>query len=86
MLRTFQMALVCLVKPRKSDDLWKGKVFITRVRNMETEDTEICQITLTLTFRGNVRNRLGSLVCPPAPQHVLDVPLTHFTKIYEGRP
>ena len=42
---------------------------------MTREDTEICQITLKLIFYRNLCNRPGSLVCPPALQHVLAVPI-----------
>ena len=51
------------------------KMFTLSIRNMEREDIEICQITSKLIFRCNPRSKSGSEVCPPPPQHVLDVPL-----------
>ena len=48
---------------------------------MEREDIEICKITLKLIFRCNQGSRSGFEVCPPAPQHVLDVPLPYFPKL-----
>ena len=36
---------------------------------------------LKLIFRCNPRSRSGFEVCPPAPQHVLDVPLPYFPKL-----
>ena len=57
------------------------KMFKLSIRNMEREDIEICKITLKLIFRCNPRSRSGFEVCPPAPQHVLDVPKTnHLTE------
>ena len=48
---------------------------------MEREDIEIFKITLKLIFRCNPRSRSGFEDCPPAPQHVLDVPLPYFPKL-----
>ena len=53
------------------------------IRNMEREDTEICQITLKLIFQCNPRSRSGFEVCPLAHLHVFDVPLiTIFSDTY----
>ena len=57
------------------------KMFKLSIRNMEREDIEICKITLKLIFKCNPRSRSGFEVCPPAPQHVLDVPLPYFPKL-----
>ena len=58
------------------------KMFKTSIRNMEREDIEICQIALKLVLPCNVRSKSGFLVFPPAPQPVLDVPVTYFTQAY----
>ena len=57
------------------------KMFKLSIRNMEREDIEICKITLKLIFPCNPRGRSGFEVCPPAPQHFLDVPLPYFPKL-----
>ena len=42
---------------------------------MTSEDIKICKITLKLIFCCNLCNRSGSLIYPPAHQHVLAIPL-----------
>ena len=64
----FEMTNVRLLK-----DL--SKLFISSVRIMTREDIEIRHINLKLLFCCNLCNRSGSLVCPPANQHDLAVPL-----------
>ena len=57
------------------------KMFKLSIRIMEREDIEICKITLKLIFRCNPLSRSGFEVCPPAPQHVLDIPLQYLPKL-----
>ena len=55
-------------------------MFKSSIRNMEREDIEICQMALKLIFQYNIRSKSGSLVCPSAPQPVIDVSVTYFTQ------
>ena len=64
----FKMSKVQLFKDLK-------KMFESSIGKMTREDIEICQITLKLIFCFNLCNKSGSLVCPPAHQHALAVPL-----------
>ena len=52
------------------------------IRNMEREDTEICQFTSKMIYDVTYVAGSGFIVCAPAPCIILDVCLTNFTKTY----
>ena len=49
---------------------------------MEREDIVIFQTYMKLILRSNLRNMSRSLVCQPAPQPILQVPLRYFIQTY----
>ena len=51
------------------------------IRNMEREDIEICQFTSKMIYDVIYVAGSRSIVCAPAPCHILDVCLTNLPKL-----